>query len=379
MGTLRFAQGDGDFDRDDNATNILLRVSKVMKKAPLHVAIVYDLPEWVHVHREPSYLLNHDERPTERDVARSLKRLGVKLSVFGVFENAQNLLEFLEAEKPNVVFNLCETYRGQRSQEGNIAALIDLAGIPFTGSPSGALHLCKNKATTKMILGYEGIRVPDFFVVRRHESFALPSKLTFPVIVKPLDREASEGIAQSSVAQTRDACAERIHFIRDRLDNDVIVEEFIHGREFYVGVLDGEVPMALPPRELFFAHLAADKPMIATYRAKWDDEYRARWGISTGAAAKIDDCVLKRIKAESCKIFTSLGLKGYARMDWRVDREGTPVFIEANPNPALAQNDDFALAAKMAGFGYGALITRILELTLAAEVKDSAAMQLLVR
>ena len=344
-----------------------------MVKSPLHVLIVYDLPEKIADHDDPLYLMENDDRPTERDVARALKKMGVRLSVFGVYKNATELLNFLQEKRPDVVFNLCETYGGQRSHEGNIASLMELSGVPFTGSSAAALHLCKNKATTKMILGFEGIRVPKFFVVKRGESFTLPKELILPAIVKPLDREASEGIAQSSVATDRGACMERIQFIMDRLASDVIVEEFIHSREFYVGVIDGETPIALPPRELFIARLPEDKPMVATYRAKWDDQYRARWGISTGAAATMNVSTLKRVLKQSCQVFRTLNLKGYARVDWRIDELGNPVFLEANPNPALSQDDDFAMAAKMSGMGYGALITRILELSLQQEATNSAA------
>jgi D-alanine-D-alanine ligase len=186
-------------------------------------------------------------------------------------------------------------------------------------------------------------------------------KMTFPAIVKPLNREASEGIAQASVVYDRESCIDRIHFIHKSLNADVIVEEFIHGRELYVGVVERDSGLvALPPRELFMQHLKPDQAMVATYRAKWDDEYRERWGVTTRKAAAIPNIVQTKLTQDSIKIFQSLGMRGYARMDWRMTPQGEPVFLEANPNPALAQGDDFAKAAKTLGLSYGELILTIL-------------------
>ena len=327
---------------------------------PLHVLMLYDLPEPTADHENITLLMKNDDRPTERDVCRAIQKLGMKLSVCGVFDDIPAISRSIDRLKPDVIFNLCETFRGDRAHEGNIAALIELNGVPMTGSRSDALHLCKDKAITKKILGYDEIRVPKFARVAKGDPAAL-SKMVFPAIVKPLNREASEGIAQASVVYDAEACMERVTFIHKSLNADVIVEEFIHGRELYVGVVEKDSGLvALPPRELFMHHLKPEQAMVATYRAKWDDEYRERWGVTTSKAAPIPAAVQQKLAADSIKIFQSLGMRGYARMDWRMTSNGEPVFLEANPNPALAQDDDFAKAAKTLGLSYSELILTIL-------------------
>lgn len=328
---------------------------------PLHVLVLYDLPEPTADHTNLSDLLKNNDRPTERDVCRAIQKLGMQLSVFGVFDDVSAVSNQIRESKPDVIFNLCETFRGDRAHEGNIAALIELEGIPMTGSRSDALHLCKDKAVTKKILGYDGVRVPFFKSVAKGESFE-SSKIPFPAIVKPLNREASEGIAQASVVHDQKSCAERVGFIHKSLNADAIVEEFVHGRELYVGVLStGSGITALPVRELFMHNLKPDQVMVATYRAKWDDEYRERWGVTTSKAGPIPSVIHEKLASDSIKIFSSLGMRGYARMDWRMTPDGEPVFLEANPNPALAQDDDFAKAARTRGLSYGELILSIIE------------------
>lgn len=331
-----------------------------MATKPLHVLVLYDLPEPLVDHENTASLMKDDDRPTERDVCRAIQKLGMKLSVCGIFDDISAISKNIKLAKPDVIFNLCETFRGDRAHEGNIAALIELTGIPMTGSRSDALHLCKDKAITKKILGYDDIRVPKFMHVAKGDT-AAKNKMIFPAIVKPLNREASEGIAQASVVYDLDSCVDRVSFIHKSLNADVIVEEFIHGRELYVGVIEKDSGLvALPPRELFMHHLKPDQAMVATYRAKWDDDYRERWGVTTNKAAPIPAAVQDKLAQDSIKIFKSLGMRGYARMDWRMTASGEPVFLEANPNPALAQDDDFAKAAKTFGLGYGELILTIL-------------------
>lgn len=331
-----------------------------MATKPLHVLVLYDLPEPRADHENAAELMKDDDRPTERDVCRAIHKLGMKLSFCGVFDDISAISRSINLAKPDVIFNLCETFRGDRAHEGHIAALIELTGVPMTGSRSDALHLCKDKAITKKVLGYDDIRVPQFMHVPKGSSIS-KSKMVFPAIVKPLNREASEGIAQASVVYDLESCIDRISFIHKSLNADVIVEEFIHGRELYVGVVEKDAGLvALPPRELFMHHLKPDQAMVATYRAKWDDDYRERWGVTTSKAAPIPALVQEKLANDSIKIFKSLGMRGYARMDWRMTTGGEPVFLEANPNPALAQDDDFAKAAKTFGLSYGELILTIL-------------------
>ena len=339
-----------------------------MAKRPKRILVLYDLPEIVTEHDDPSYLLNHEDRPTERDVCRAIKKLGLELFVHGVFDRPEGLWQRLEAVRPDVVFNLCETFRGDRAHEGDVASVLELADVPYTGSVPGALHLCKDKGATKKIVGWDGIKVPAFKVFSKDEFKFAAFEAQFPLIVKPLNREASEGIAQASIVDNWDACRDRASWVALKLQSDVIVEEYIHGRELYVAVFESSgIVKAMPPRELFFDKLDKSQPMVATYKAKWDNKYRTRWGISTGRAVDLPQALTKTINEASLRVFKSLGLTGYARIDWRMTAAGEPVFIEANPNPALSQDDDFALAAKDGGISYGELIATIIGSALSAE------------
>ncbi len=332
-----------------------------MSKRPKRVLVLYDLPEPVADHADSRYLLEHEDRPTERDVSRAIKKLGLELHVHGVFDETHQLWQRLEAIKPDVVFNLCETFRGDRSHEGDIASILELANVPYTGALPAALHLCKDKGATKKIVGWDGVKVPAFKVYPQDDFKFEPFDAKFPLIVKPLNREASEGIAKASIVEDWDSCRERAAWVAQKLQSDVIVEEYIHGRELYVAVLEtGGSIKAMPPRELFFDKVDKSEPMVATYKAKWDNSYRKRWGISTGRAGPLPEVVTKTLRDTSVKVFRSLGLSGYARMDWRLSENGEPVFLEANPNPALSQDDDFALAVKASGMSYGELIAQII-------------------
>ncbi len=322
--------------------------------------VLYDLPEPIFGHDQASYLLEHDDRPTERDVARAIKRLGFSLNVHGVFDDVTAIWHKVQQLKPDFVFNLCETFRGNRAHEGDVASLLELAGVSYTGSGPAALHLCKDKGATKKIAVSDGVRVPAFVVARCGDPMVEPFQALFPLIVKPLNREASEGISQASLVYDWESCAERVRWVASKFGADVIVEEYIHGRELYVGVLDTEFgPKSFSPRELFFAKIGKSEPMVATYRAKWDDAYRERWGISTGKAVSLTEPLRCQLMDDSVRLFKSLGLKGYARLDWRLPQVGEPVLLEANPNPALSQDDDFAKAAKTDGLSFTELIATI--------------------
>lgn len=342
-----------------------------MSKRPKRVLVLYDLPEPVAEHADPRYLLDHDDRPTEKDVCRAIKKLGLELFVHGVFDQTGELWQRLSDVKPDVVFNLCETFSGDRSHEGDIASILELANVPYTGSQPAALHLCKDKGATKKIVAWDSVKVPAFKVYAKNDFKFESFEAMFPLIVKPLNREASEGIAKASIVDSWDACRERATWVAQKLQSDVIVEEYIHGRELYVGVMEiGGVIKAFPPRELFFDKLDKEEPMVATYKAKWDSKYRSRWGISTGRAGPMSDLVAVTLKTSSIQVFRSLGLTGYARMDWRLNNDGEPVFLEANPNPALSQDDDFALAAKLSGVSYMELIAQIIESALCSSELD---------
>ena len=180
--------------------------------------------------------------------------------------------------------------------------------------------------------------------------------------MKPLRLEASEGISQHSLATNEKDALERVHYIHEKLETDAIIEEFIDGRELYVGILGNDRLTTLPPRELFFKEVPEGEPKFATYRAKWNDHYREKWGIDTGPSKKIPEDLEERI-LETCKTaYRALEIRGYGRVDLRVKPSGEIFVVEVNPNPSISKDDDFILAAAKIGLDYEAVIAKILSL-----------------
>jgi D-alanine-D-alanine ligase len=179
-----------------------------------------------------------------------------------------------------------------------------------------------------------------------------------------LKEEASLGISQASFVENDDQFRERVQFIHEKFDNDVIAEEYIEGRELYVGIFGNLRLQVFPIRELIFKEVPPDEPKIATYKAKWDEEYRKRWGLQNQFAEGLDPALVSQIE-ETCKrIYRLLTIDGYARLDLRLTAKNEIYFIEANPNPILAADEDFALSALKANLTYPQLIDRIIRMGL---------------
>jgi D-alanine-D-alanine ligase len=337
-----------------------------MPSRKLNVLLLFDVPFTPDNDLDASEYMVGDEWKDERDVMRALTRLGHKVSAFGVFDDIRPLVDKVRAVKPDVIFNLCESFNADRKQEPNLPALLELLGVPYTGANPEALTLCKDKGLSKKLLTYHKVRVPEFAVAPRRAP--LPkglSKFVYPGICKPLGLDASEGIAKSSLVTNAEDCAERVRFIHERLGTDAIVEEYIEGRELYVGVFGNERLTILPPQELFFKKLPSDAPRVLTFRAKWDDEYRKKYGIDSDAAKPIEAKTLQKLN-ETCKeIYRLFKITGYARIDLRLSDQGECVFLEINPNPSIKKSDDFAFAAKRAGISYDELLNKLVHLPLA--------------
>ncbi|MGE0615575.1 MAG: ATP-grasp domain-containing protein [Bacteriovoracia bacterium] len=330
----------------------------------LKIVVLFDFAAAPPADHDYSTYWQDPEWRTERNVVQTLRALGHQIHLFGIHDTVDPLLEFLRAERPDLVFNLCEAFAGDREHEAKLVAMLELLGIPITGSSSVALSLCKDKALTKKIIAHHDVCVPRFAVSSPERPLRkLPdlNTLTFPVLVKPLGLEASEGIAQGSLAQSAAAALARARHLHRKYGVDVIVEEYIVGREIYVSVIGDQV---LPPRELVFSKMPSDRPRFATYHAKWDEAYRRRWGIQTRPLRGVDKEVLDRIFDVATEAYRALGITGYARMDFRLNDSGELYFIEANPNPSIAREDDFARSAAAGGLDYPALLGKIIELAL---------------
>jgi D-alanine-D-alanine ligase len=297
----------------------------------------------------------------EIDVLETLAALGHEARVLEVREELGPIRQALSEWKPHVVFNLIEAFFGLRELDYHIASYLELMRVPYTGCNPRGLVLARDKALAKTILAYHRVHVPKFEVVPSGRRLRRSARLAFPMIVKSLTEEASVGIAQASVVWDRDELDERVRFIHESITGDALVEEYIDGREIYVGVLGNQRLTVLPPWELYFEHTAPGALAIATARVKHDLAYQEKHGITEGEA-DLEPAVRSKLVAVAKRIYRSLSLDGYARLDFRLRADGTAFFIEANPNPEIASKEEFARSARQAGIKYERLIESILSL-----------------
>jgi D-alanine-D-alanine ligase len=307
-------------------------------------------------------LRTEEEKPTEADVLACLRKLEHEVETLAVYDDVKVVFDKIEAFKPDVVFNLCETFFSDRAHEPNIPALLELMKVPYTGAGPDALMLCKDKVLAKKLLSFHRIRVARFLVSSRRRPLKRLGRFAYPAFVKPVGEESSDGIAKASLAKNEAEALERARFLHERFESDALVEEYIDGRELYLGVLGNKRLTVFPPREIFFGEPPQDDaPRFATAKAKWDDAYRKKWKIRNGSAGPLPPGVERKLADLSRRVYRILNIRGLGRIDVRLTPEGQVVVIEANPNPSLAKEDDYAQAAAQVGIGYEALIQKILE------------------
>lgn len=299
---------------------------------------------------------------TEYDVVSTLRQRGHEVRPLGVQHELHPIREAVETFKPHVVFNLLEQFHGETAYDQNVASYLELLRIPYTGCNPRGLMLARGKDLAKKLLHYHRIPVPDFVVFPLNRKVKRPARLGFPLIVKSLTEDASVGIAQASVVENDEKLAERVHFIHERIGTHAIAEQYIDGRELYVGVLGSDRLRVLPIWELEFGKLAHGARSIATLRVKHDVDYQERRGILQGPAEGLSPELQARMTRMVKRICRTLGIDGYARIDFRLSLEGVPYFLEANPNPEIAREEEFAQAAKYDGLDYPELLERLLQL-----------------
>ena len=329
-------------------------------KKKLKILALFDAIAPTTLDQDLSAELKTDDWKTEANVLAALTELGHTVEHLAIFDDFDLLRQKLQNFQPELIFNLADQFKNNRAFDQNIVSFLEMHGVPFTGCGSTGLTLCKHKGISKKILSYHRIRTPEFTVIPRGKRPVRPKRLRFPILVKPLKEEASLGISQASFVETDEQFKERVQFIHEKYDNDAIAEEYIAGRELYVSVHGNHKLEVFPIRELVFKEVPPDEPKIATYRAKWDEEYRKKWGLQNQFAAALDPALAKDI-AQTCKrIYRLLTIDGYARIDLRVTPANEIYFIEANPNPILAADEDFAQSALKAGLNYPQLIERVI-------------------
>jgi D-alanine-D-alanine ligase len=301
---------------------------------------------------------------TEYDVLTALEELGHEVRVLGVQDDLSGIRAGINDFKPQIAFNLLEAFDEVVTFDQNLVSYLELLRMPYTGCNPRGLLLTRDKALSKKLLAYHRIPVPDFTVFRQGHKVHRPKRLDYPLIVKSLTEEASTGISQASVVDSDERLVERVRFIHERVGSDAIVERYIEGRELYVGITGNERLQVFPVWELSFTKMPEDVHRIATERVKWSAKYQQKHGIRTHEAKELPPGLAPRIQHMCKRVYRTLEVSGYARIDLRLDAEGKVFVLEANPNPQLAYGEDFAESAELAGIGYNELIQRILNLGL---------------
>jgi len=303
---------------------------------------------------------------TEYDVLAGLEALGHDAEPLAVLDDLSKLREGLAERKPHIVFNLIEEFRSAGHYVPLVLGYLELIRQPYTGCNAQGLMMVHNKAMIKKVLKYHRIRVPDFAVFPRGKVFRIRRKLPYPLFVKSTTEHGSHGISQASIVQNESELADRVAFVHQQIGTDAIAEEYIDGREFYVGVLGNERLQTLPTWELSFRNLPEGTPRIATSKVKWDLAYQKKSGIRSQAARNLPEGLEARLQRISKRVYRLLNMTGYARLDFRVTDKGEAFLLEPNPNPQLEYGEDFAEAAEAAGMTYEQLLQRIVNLGLRA-------------
>ena len=305
-----------------------------------------------------------EEWRTEYDVITTLRKAGREVHCIGVLDSLTELRAAVADWKPDIVFNLLEEFGGIVTYDQHVVAFLELLRQPYTGCNPRGLLLSRDKLLCKQLLAFHRIPTPRFAVSRRGARLHVPRKLKFPLFVKSTVEDASLGIAQASVVEDAARLKERIEFVHEQVGSDALVEEFIEGRELYVGILGNERLTRLPVWEMVFGSLPESLAAIATRKVKWDQRYQEKYGITTRAAQELPPAVVARLDKLSRRIYRALGLSGYARMDFRVTAAGEVYVLEANANPNLEAAEDFAESARAAGMPYNELLEKLMALGL---------------
>lgn len=301
---------------------------------------------------------------TEYDIMTTLQDLGHEVHTLGLVDELAPIRNAIEEVKPHIAFNMLEAFRGEVIYDQHVVSYLELMKIPYTGCNPRGLTLARDKALSKKILAYHRIAIPDFAVFPVGRKIRRPKRLQFPLFVKSLVEDASFGISQASLVTNDEKLEERVDFIHQQIGTDAIAETFIEGRELYVPVIGNIRLQVLPVWELVAKKLSPDEPLIATEKAKFDLEYQKRHGITHDRAKELPDGMQKRIDRTSRRIYRALGLSGYGRMDFRLNGDGKLYFLEANPNPEIAQDEEVACSAEAVGISYEQLVQKIINLGL---------------
>jgi D-alanine-D-alanine ligase len=290
-----------------------------------------------------------------------LRDAGHESTVFAVRDVA-SLARFLDAERPDLIFNACESLYGDDSLTMAIAGLFDLFRIPYTGSDALTLGLALDKSITKALFSAHGIPTPPYALVDQRTRFD-HLQLSYPLIVKPVRADASNGITAGSVVTDAEQLEQRVHFIWRVFDQPALVEEFIAGRELNVALLAASATewMTLPISEITFDGFG-DQPRIVCYESKWVPGSAAYHRTIAHCPAALADDMAAEVRAVALRAAQVVGLRDYGRIDLRVRAgDGASFVLEVNPNPDISRDAGFMRAAAASGRSRAATIRDIVQ------------------
>ncbi len=305
-----------------------------------------------------------DRFRTEHNVLAALQNLGHAVEVVGLGDELTALRRGIRDFRPHIVFNLLDEFSGVDSYDAYVVAYLELKRQRYTGCNPRGMMISRDKVLTKRVLSSHRIATPRFHLFPFGRRFREPRRLVFPLFVKSATEDASLGIAQASVVDDMQSLRERVEFIHEHVQTDALVEEYIDGREFYIGVLGNQRLTTFPVWEMDFGNLTRAEARIATRAVKWNSKYQTRHGISTHAAKDLSDEQSRKLERLARRIYRALHMSGYARLDLRMREDGKVFLLEANANPDLTCGEDFAESAAATGLDYEPLIKRIVSIGL---------------
>jgi D-alanine-D-alanine ligase len=316
----------------------------------------------------PNHLVDMSEVGVieEREqVEKALQHKGYRTSLFNIDGDIKRLINFIEVQKPDLIFNLCESLMGESQHEMHVAGIYELMNIPYTGAATLALGTCLNKVRTKEILQVHGIPTARHIISSGFEfSHLEDAHLHFPCIVKPIHEDASIGISNSSVVYDRESLQKQVAYIFKTFKDPALVEEYIEGRELNVAIIGNGRPTLLPISEIDFSKLPAGYPKIVTYNAKWIEGTPEYDGTVGTCPAQLEPDVEQRVRDIALRAYQCMEIRDYARVDIRLDASNTPYVLEVNPNPDISRDAGFARSARTAGMTFEDMIVKIVETAL---------------
>ena len=303
----------------------------------------------------------------EFDIISTLREMGHSVETIALYDDLTPVRESILTWKPHLAFMMLEEFHGVAQYDHAIVSYLELMKQRYTGCNPRGLMLTHDKALSKKILNFHRIPTPGFVVYRRRRKIKPSARLNYPILVKSATEDASFGISQNSIVSNDAALVERVKFIHETVGTDALAEEFIEGRELYVGVIGNKQLRVFPVWEMFFRSKPDDVANIATARAKWNTRYQKKMGIETGPAPDLTTDQVSQIERICKRVYRALNMSGYGRIDMRMKADGQVYVIEANANPNLEFGEDLAESAEKSGISYEQLLTRVMNLGLSYE------------